>query len=138
MRSRGFLASIRWGPLRAGETFLAVSGPARHNGRGSRGVFGAKRPPPGRQWRAMYYALQSLSEAALLFAVIFVMTAIGVAFARRYRDRAVKDIAESSAMMSNFRELHAQGGLSDEEFRTIKTKLASELKAELKDTNNTG
>jgi len=86
----------------------------------------------------MYHALQSLSEAALLFAVIFVMTAIGIAFARRYRDRAAKDIAESSAMMSNFRELHAQGGLSDEEFRTIKTKLASELKAELKDTSSTG
>jgi uncharacterized membrane protein len=101
-------------------------------------AFGEKRPPFDWRWRAMYYALQSLSEAALLFAVIFVMTAIGVAVARRYRDRAVKDIAESSAMMSNFRELHAQGGLSDEEFRTIKTKLASELKAELKDTNNTG
>ena len=86
----------------------------------------------------MKYALESLSEAALLFAVMFVMTAIGVAVARRYRDRDAKDIAESSSMMSNFRELHAQGGLSDEEFRTIKTKLAAELKAELKDTSSTG
>jgi uncharacterized membrane protein len=86
----------------------------------------------------MKYELESLSEAALLFAVIIVMTAIGIAVARKYRDRAAKDIAESSAMMSNFRELHAQGGLSDEEFRTIKTKLAAELKTELKDTRNTG
>jgi hypothetical protein len=41
-------------------------------------------------------------------------------------------------MMSKFRELHAEGGLSDEEFRTIKTKLASELKAELKDNSGAG
>lgn len=98
----------------------------------------ARRGPPRSRWREMYDALESLSEAALLFAVIFVLTALGVAIARRYRDRAVKDIAESSAMMSKFRELHAEGGLSDEEFRTIKTKLAGELKAELKDNSSAG
>jgi uncharacterized membrane protein len=86
----------------------------------------------------MQNALESLSEAALLFAAIFVLTALGIAFARRFRDRADKDIAESSAMMSKFRELHSEGGLSDEEFRTIKTKLAGELKAELKDISRTG
>ena len=86
----------------------------------------------------MYDAIEALSESLLLFAVIFVMTAIGVAVARRYRGRAAKDIAESSAMMSKFRELHAEGGLSDEEFRTIKTKLAGELKAELNDNSSTG
>jgi hypothetical protein len=83
----------------------------------------------------MYNALESLTEAALLFAVMFALTALGIAFARRYRDRAAKGMAQSSAMMSKFRELHAEGGLSDEEFRTIKTKLAGELKAELKNTN---
>jgi uncharacterized membrane protein len=93
---------------------------------------------PPERWREMHSALESLTQAALLFAVIFVLTALGIAFARRYRDRAVKDIAESSAMMSKFRELHAEGGLSDEEFRTIKTKLAGELKAELKDNSGTG
>ena len=41
-------------------------------------------------------------------------------------------------MMSKFRDLHAEGGLSDEEFRTIKTKLAGELKSELKGNNNNG
>lgn len=86
----------------------------------------------------MYNALESLSQAAILFAVIFVLTALGVALARRYRDRAAKDISESSMMMSKFRELHSEGGLSDEEFRTIKTKLAGELKAELKSNNNNG
>ena len=84
----------------------------------------------------MYQAFETLSQAALLFAAIFVMTAIGIAVARRYRDREAQDITDTSDMMSKFRELHAEGGLSDEEFRTIKTKLASELKSQLTTESN--
>ena len=134
MRSRYFLSGTS--PL--GDTFLADSTWQGHNKGGIEEHGAMKRLPPRPRWRAMFDALEALSEAALLFAVIFVMTAIGLAVARRYRDRAAKDIAESSAMMSKFRELHAEGGLSDEEFRTIKTKLASELKAELNDNSSTG
>lgn len=86
----------------------------------------------------MREALEPLTQAAILFAAIFVMTAIAFAVARKYRDREAQDISQSSEMMSKFRELHAQGGLSDEEFRTIKTKLADELKTELSDNSNTG
>ena len=86
----------------------------------------------------MFEAFESLSHAALLFAAIFVITAIGLAVVRRYRGGAADDRSFSSEMMSKFRELHAEGGLSDEEFRTIKTKLASELKAELNDNSSTG
>ena len=85
----------------------------------------------------MTETLESLSKAAVMFAAIFVMTAIGIAVARRYRDRSANDRSQSSEMMSKFRELHAEGGLSDEEFRTIKTKLASELKSELNDNCST-
>jgi hypothetical protein len=35
----------------------------------------------------MYQAFETLSQAAMLFAAIFVMTAIGIAVVRRYRDR---------------------------------------------------
>ena len=41
-------------------------------------------------------------------------------------------------MLTKFRDLHSKGELSDEEFRTIKTKLADQLRAELKDTDETG
>jgi len=93
----------------------------------------------------MYQAFETLSQAALLFAAMFVMTAIGIAVARRYRGREAHDTKDTSDMMSKFRELHAEGGLSDEEFRTIKTKLASDLKTQLhtestttaKDTSST-
>ena len=86
----------------------------------------------------MSQALEPITQAALLFAAIFVMTAIGLAVVRRYRDRKAEDISDASEMMSKFRDLHAEGGLSDEEFRTIKTKLANELKAELNDNSSTG
>jgi len=74
-----------------------------------------------------------LSQSAILFAVVFLMTAIGFAIARRLRDRAETDKPDRQALMTKFRALHDQGGLSDEEYRTIKTKLAVELKAELND-----
>ena len=86
----------------------------------------------------MHQSLETLAQAALLFAAIFVMTAIGIAIVRRYRGSEADDMVQSSEMMSKFRDLHAQGGLSDEEFRTIKTKLAEELKTELKNNSNTG
>ena len=85
-----------------------------------------------------FETFESLSEAAIWFALIFAMTALGIAVARRYRGREDQDMLEASAMMSKFGELHAEGGLSDEEFRTIKTKLARELRTELKDNSSTG
>ncbi|NOY30210.1 MAG: hypothetical protein GXP28_08525 [Planctomycetes bacterium] len=77
-------------------------------------------------------------EISLLFAAIFVITAIGIAVVRRYWGRAAEDRQYHSEMMSNFRELHAEGGLSDEEFRTIKMKLAGELGSELNGNGDKG
>ena len=61
-----------------------------------------------------------------------------LAVARKYRGRAAEDKLDRHQMMSNFRELYDRGGLSDEEFRTIRSKLATELKAELKDNSGAG
>ncbi len=75
-------------------------------------------------------------EISLLLAALFVITATGIMVVRRYRGSATDDRQYHSEMMSNFRELYAEGGLSDEEFRTIKTKLASELKSQQKSKLN--
>ncbi len=80
----------------------------------------------------MAQAFEQLSQAGLLFAAIFVITALGIAVVRRYRGDAADDRQYGSEMISNFNELHSEGGLSDEEFRTIKTKLASELSSGVK------
>lgn len=79
--------------------------------------------------------LQSLTQAALMFAVVFGLMAIGIMVVRRFRDGKADDTAESSEMMTKFRDLYDHGGLSDEEFRTIKSKLATRLKAELKEVS---
>ena len=84
---------------------------------------------------AMDERWQSLTEAALLLAAIFAVVAFGIIIVRRFRDGKVDDVQESSELMSKFRDLHDQGGLSDEEFRHIKTKLATKLKAELNETS---
>ena len=81
---------------------------------------------------------ESLTQAALLFAAIFALTALALAVARRFRGRSAKDKLDPSELMSKFREVYERGGLSDEEFRTIKSKLATELKAEVNDTRNAG
>lgn len=86
----------------------------------------------------MSSAYDSLVQAALLFAAIFGLTAVVLAVARKYRGRAAQDKLSPHEMMSNFRELYDRGGLSDEEFRTIKSKLATELRAELKDNSGAG
>jgi hypothetical protein len=83
-------------------------------------------------------AYEGLTHALVLFAAIFALTAIGVAVARRFRDRSAQASLDPNELMSNFRDLYEQGGLSDEEFRTIKAKLAAELKAELNDNSKAG
>jgi len=86
----------------------------------------------------MHQAFDKLTQAGLMFAAIFVITAIGIAVVRRYWGIAADDRQYHSDIMSNFHELHSEGGLSDEEFRTIKTKLASELKTELNGNSDNG
>ena len=51
----------------------------------------------------------------------------------KIRPKPVQKEPQASQWLSKYRELHSQGELSDEEFRTIKTKLAAQLQDELKD-----
>jgi uncharacterized membrane protein len=81
---------------------------------------------------------ENLIRAGLLFIAIFALTAVVVAIARRMRGRAGDDARGASEIMANFRDVYERGGLSDEEFRTIKAKLAKELKGEAKDDSGAG
>jgi uncharacterized membrane protein len=56
----------------------------------------------------------------------------------RFRGHADDDQPLASDLLTNFRESHSRGELSDEEFRTIKTLLKTRLEDELKDTSDTG
>ena len=78
-----------------------------------------------------------LFTAALWFAAIFALLALAVVVVRRFRGSAADDRPWASEMLTKFRELHARGGLSDDEYRTIKTKLATELDAEITSSDET-
>jgi len=72
-----------------------------------------------------------LSWAALWFAAIFALLALAIVAVRRFRGGAADDQPGPNELLAKFRDLHARGGLSDDEYRTIKTKLATQIDAEL-------
>jgi len=76
-----------------------------------------------------------LFQAALWFAVIFALLALSVLLVRRWGGGAAEDRPQTSELLTKFRELHRRGGLSDDEYRTIKTKLAAQIDSELNCNN---
>ena len=76
-----------------------------------------------------------LSQATLWFAVIFALSALAVLAVRKWRGGAYEAQPKASELLTKFRELHGRGSLSDDEYRTIKTKLARQVDAELKDSD---
>jgi hypothetical protein len=68
----------------------------------------------------------------LLLAALGVLVALGVYVIGKVRQDLTQDAPGASELLSKFRDLHSQGGLSDKEYRTIKAMLAEPLKQELK------
>jgi hypothetical protein len=87
--------------------------------------------------RSLEIRMHPLAKAALLLAAIFALLALAVLIVKKYRSGEGEE-STAGDMLARFRELHGQGELSDEEFRTIKKKLSAQLRAELKDTEGKG
>ena len=64
----------------------------------------------------------------LWIAVLAIMVAMAWYVIEKIRPKPEKKEPLASQWLSKYRELHSQGVLSDEEFRTIKTTLASNSK----------
>jgi uncharacterized membrane protein len=79
-----------------------------------------------------------IAAALVWCTVLALLIALAVYLLGRFRGRAEEDQPPASNLLTKFREMHSQGGLSDEEFRTIKTLLAQRLHDELKDTSDKG
>ena len=82
-------------------------------------------------------SIRSLLLAAFWFAAILALLALAIVIVRRFRGGAADDQPQAGELLSKFREVHSRGGLSDDEYRTIKTKLAADLQSELNDTGET-
>jgi hypothetical protein len=78
-----------------------------------------------------------LLRAALWFAVILALLALGAAIVRRWRGGSADDRPSSSELLTKFRDLRVRGTLSEDEYRTIKTKLATQLEAKISDSDKT-
>lgn len=72
------------------------------------------------------------ASLVLGLAGLAVLVAIGVYLIGKVRGELSAHTDGANEHLSNFREMHFQGGLSDEEYRTIKAMLAEPLKQELK------
>jgi hypothetical protein len=75
------------------------------------------------------------ANVVLALAALGVLVALGVYLIGRVRQDVTGDAPGASELLSKFRELHSQGGLSDKEYRTIKAMLAERLEHELKISN---
>jgi uncharacterized membrane protein len=77
-----------------------------------------------------------LLEAALWIASILVLFALAILFLRKWRGSSAEDQHDPTELLTKFREIHVQGGLSEDEYRTIKTKLATKIDTKLNDTED--
>jgi len=71
----------------------------------------------------------------LWIATLAILVAIAYYVLGKIRPGTVQKEPRASQWLSKFRDLHSRGELSDEEFRTIKTTLATQLKDELNDND---
>jgi uncharacterized membrane protein len=71
-------------------------------------------------------------------AVLAALIAVAAYFILKIRAKTLQHEPPASELLSKFRDLHSQGELTDEEFRTIKTTLAAQLQRELNDSEGTG
>jgi len=78
--------------------------------------------------------LQSAQAQVVLWvAACAALLAVGIYVVAKVRQGFSESGPGPHNLMTNFRELHAQGELSDDEYRTIKAMLAARLQQELKD-----
>jgi uncharacterized membrane protein len=78
-----------------------------------------------------------LEAVVLWLAVLAVLIAAAIYVIGRIRAKAVQQELTTSELLSKFRESYYQGELTDAEFRTIKTTLASQLRDELSNNDQT-
>jgi uncharacterized membrane protein len=74
----------------------------------------------------------------LWITILAILIAIAWYVVGKIRPKTIQKERPASEWLTKYRELHSQGGLSDEEFRTIKTKLAEQLQDELNDNGKKG
>lgn len=72
------------------------------------------------------------AQVVIWLAVCAILVLVGIYLVAKVRQTFTESEPATHELLSNFRELHTQGELSDEEYRTIKATLAARLQREIK------
>ena len=67
-----------------------------------------------------------------------ILTVIGACVVKKFRDRNDDDRPTANDLLTNFRDLHDEGDISEKEYRNIKTVLGDKLLQELSDNGEKG
>jgi hypothetical protein len=86
----------------------------------------------------MWAVNDHITELAIWLAAMLLLMGIAAYVIGKVRKRARQEQPSVLELLSKFRDVHSQGGLSDAEYRTIKTRLANRALGELKDKDETG
>jgi uncharacterized membrane protein len=88
---------------------------------------------------AMANFLESVpAKVVVAAALVAIVVAIGIYVVGRVRNSFREDGVTTNDLLTNFRELHSRGELSEAEYRTIKAMLSARLQEELKDSGKEG
>ncbi len=80
----------------------------------------------------------SLEELVLWLASLAILIALALYIIAKIRPYSAQQEHDTHELMAKFRELHSRGGLSDEEYRTIKGTVTEQLRQELNDDDDEG
>jgi hypothetical protein len=86
----------------------------------------------------MWAVRDPIVDLAIGMVGLILFVAIAAYVIGKVRKRARHEQSSVLELLSKFRDVHSQGGLSDAEYRTIKTRLANRALGELKDKDQTG
>ncbi|MBN1851739.1 MAG: hypothetical protein JW829_03415 [Pirellulales bacterium] len=77
-------------------------------------------------------------KSLLGLACILLLVSAGILVIRWARTQTKDGIVTSTEILTQFRELHANGRLSDDEFQSIRSQLISQLQSEMKKDDKPG
>ena len=77
-------------------------------------------------------------KVVIMLSLLAILVIVSVYVVLKFRGRIGDDQANAQDMMTNFREMHDQGEISDAEFRKLKTVLGDKMQEELNDTADKG
>ncbi len=80
----------------------------------------------------------SIQQLVVGLAALAMLAATGIYLIGKIRAKPAQKEPTASELLTKFREMHSQGVLSDEEFRTIKTTLTERLQTELRAKDEAG